>query len=92
MPPAASRQPPAGESLPDDACGEPESLPLLGFVLKRLWDDRFADRLGTSTYEAMHGVSGAFWRRHLCDVVGRDLTQDERHGMPAGLPDRICPA
>ncbi|WP_308404954.1 trypsin-like peptidase domain-containing protein [Streptomyces sp. 35G-GA-8] len=31
------------------------------------------------------------WRRHLCDVVDRELTQDERRGMPGGLPDRICP-
>ncbi|WP_261991408.1 nSTAND1 domain-containing NTPase [Streptomyces sp. OR43] len=31
------------------------------------------------------------WKRHLCDVVGHDLTQDERRGLPAGLPDRICP-
>ncbi|MCF4140841.1 hypothetical protein L1856_34415 [Streptomyces sp. Tue 6430] len=31
------------------------------------------------------------WRRHLCDVVGRDLTEDERRGLPDGLPDRICP-
>lgn len=32
------------------------------------------------------------WKRHLCDVVGHDLTQDERRGLPAGLPDRICPS
>ncbi|MFH9131877.1 hypothetical protein ACH4KC_30825 [Streptomyces griseoaurantiacus] len=31
------------------------------------------------------------WKRHLCDVVGRDLTEDERRGMPGGLPGRICP-
>ncbi|MBZ6282684.1 hypothetical protein [Streptomyces olivaceus] len=31
------------------------------------------------------------WKRHLCDVVGHDLTQDERRGLPAGLPNRICP-
>lgn len=30
------------------------------------------------------------WKRHLCDVVDRDLAQDERRGMPGGLPDRIC--
>ncbi|MER7495202.1 hypothetical protein ABT033_21655 [Streptomyces pharetrae] len=40
----------------------------------------------------------ALWRRHLCDVLGRDLTEDERRSMPPelpGLPDlpeRICPA
>lgn len=31
------------------------------------------------------------WKRHLCKVVGHDLSQDERRGLPAGLPDRICP-
>jgi hypothetical protein len=31
------------------------------------------------------------WKRHLCDVVGRDLTRDERRGLPSGLPDVICP-
>ncbi|MDQ1006186.1 hypothetical protein QFZ82_000671 [Streptomyces sp. V4I23] len=32
------------------------------------------------------------WKRHLCRTVGRDLGEDERRGMPTGLPDRICPA
>nr|WP_256356070.1 serine protease [Streptomyces sp. PKU-EA00015] len=32
------------------------------------------------------------WGRHLCRAIGRDLGEDERRGMPAGLPDRICPA
>ncbi|MDQ8706159.1 trypsin-like peptidase domain-containing protein [Streptomyces sp. LHD-70] len=32
------------------------------------------------------------WQRHLCDAIGRDLTPDDRRGLPAGLPDRICPA
>ncbi|CAM5474826.1 hypothetical protein ACFV83_03770 [Streptomyces pharetrae] len=34
----------------------------------------------------------ALWRRHLCDVLGRDLTEDERRSMPSELPERICPA
>ncbi|ARF73484.1 hypothetical protein B7C62_15355 [Kitasatospora albolonga] len=33
----------------------------------------------------------SLWRRHLCTVVGRDLTADERQGLPHDLPDRICP-
>ncbi|WP_373681690.1 nSTAND1 domain-containing NTPase, partial [Streptomyces sp. b94] len=40
----------------DDACREPENLPLLGFLLNRLWDERFAGRLRLSTYTALHGV------------------------------------
>lgn len=31
------------------------------------------------------------WKRKLCDTLGRDLTEDERRGLPAWLPDRICP-
>lgn len=28
----------------------------------------------------------ALWKRHLCEVLGRDLTEDERSGLPPGLP------
>jgi hypothetical protein len=31
------------------------------------------------------------WKRHLCDVLGRELSEDERHGLQPGLPDVICP-
>ncbi|MFF0770234.1 trypsin-like peptidase domain-containing protein [Nonomuraea wenchangensis] len=31
------------------------------------------------------------WKSHLCAVIGRDLSEDERRGLPAGLPDVICP-
>ncbi|GII84637.1 hypothetical protein Ssi03_26270 [Sphaerisporangium siamense] len=31
------------------------------------------------------------WKSHLCDVLGRDLTEDERRILPPGLPDVICP-
>lgn len=30
------------------------------------------------------------WKRHLCKVIGRGLTDDERRGLPGRLPDRIC--
>ncbi|NEY32537.1 serine protease [Streptomyces sp. PRKS01-65] len=46
---------------------------------------------GRGRLDLIH-LEPALWKRHLCDVVGRDLTRDERRGMPAGLPDRICPA
>ncbi|MEU7556667.1 hypothetical protein AB0B01_30870, partial [Streptomyces sp. NPDC044571] len=32
------------------------------------------------------------WKRHLCEVLGRDLDQDERTGLPKGLPKNICPS
>ncbi|MCB5167023.1 serine protease [Streptomyces bambusae] len=31
------------------------------------------------------------WKRELCDVLGRDLSRDERRGFPTWLPHRICP-
>ncbi|MFF1449564.1 AAA family ATPase [Streptomyces sp. NPDC058274] len=30
------------------------------------------------------------WKRHLCGVLGRDLTDDERRGLPE-LPGAVCP-
>jgi hypothetical protein len=30
------------------------------------------------------------WKRHLCKVIGRGLTDDERRGLPGQLPDKIC--
>ncbi|MFD3484845.1 trypsin-like peptidase domain-containing protein [Streptomyces sp. NPDC058665] len=34
----------------------------------------------------------ALWRRHLCKVLGRELTQDERRGLAHGVPTDICPS
>ncbi|WP_030543301.1 trypsin-like peptidase domain-containing protein [Streptomyces albus] len=55
-----------------------------------------ASRDGRTLVRAVEGrgdlirLDPGLWKRHLCDVVGRDLTRDERRGMPGGLPDRIC--
>ncbi|WP_097873740.1 trypsin-like peptidase domain-containing protein [Streptomyces sp. ms184] len=57
--PAVAYEPGLAERILDDACREPENLPLLGFLLKRLWDERFAGRLRLSTYQELHGVEGA---------------------------------
>ncbi|MEU3579895.1 trypsin-like peptidase domain-containing protein [Streptomyces globisporus] len=57
--PAVVYEPGLAERILDDARREPENLPLLGFLLKRLWDERFAGRLCLSTYTALHGVEGA---------------------------------
>ncbi|MFE5242364.1 MULTISPECIES: serine protease [unclassified Streptomyces] len=32
------------------------------------------------------------WKDQLCDIFGRDLTEDELQGLPPWLPNRICPA
>ncbi|MEU1821227.1 trypsin-like peptidase domain-containing protein [Streptomyces abikoensis] len=32
------------------------------------------------------------WKRHLCAILGRDLTDDERTALPGNLPNEICPA
>ncbi|MEU6059050.1 serine protease [Streptomyces sp. NPDC047097] len=57
--PAVGYEPGLAERILRDAGDRPESLPLLGFVLRKLWDDRFGGRLRTETYEAVRGVSGA---------------------------------
>ncbi|MBN0048201.1 trypsin-like peptidase domain-containing protein [Streptomyces actuosus] len=57
--PAVAYDPGLAQRILDDACGQPENLPLLGFLLRQLWDDQFAGRLRMTTYEAMHGVKGA---------------------------------
>ncbi|MCK8678487.1 nSTAND1 domain-containing NTPase [Streptomyces lichenis] len=31
------------------------------------------------------------WKKQLCDTLGRDLSEEERRGMPAWLPHRTCP-
>ncbi|MEV8596346.1 trypsin-like peptidase domain-containing protein [Streptomyces sp. NPDC052012] len=49
--------------LLDDAGSEPGVLPLLGFVLRTLWERRAGGRLLTTAYEEMGGVLGAL-RRH----------------------------
>lgn len=43
----------------DDVGDEPGHLPLLEFVLKRLWEDRQGPKLSHQAYEAMGGLQGA---------------------------------
>ncbi|MDJ1644700.1 serine protease [Streptomyces pakalii] len=69
--PAVVYEPGLADRILADAYREPENLPLLGFLLKRLWDERFAGRLRLSTYTALHGVEGALqehcekaWKRY----------------------------
>ncbi|UZI30611.1 trypsin-like peptidase domain-containing protein [Streptomyces sp. VB1] len=57
--PAVEYDPGLVDRILEDACREPENLPLLGFLLKKLWDNRSGGRLRTSTYQALNGVKGA---------------------------------
>ncbi|MEU2513454.1 nSTAND1 domain-containing NTPase [Streptomyces syringium] len=57
--PAVTYDPGLDRRILDDARDEPGILPLLGFVLEQLWEQRAAGRLRSATYEAMGGVSGA---------------------------------
>ncbi|MBT2508598.1 trypsin-like peptidase domain-containing protein [Streptomyces sp. ISL-98] len=45
------------------------------------------DRSGMDVFR----LDPELWKRHLCEVLGRDLTADERRTLPSGIPDRICP-
>ncbi|MFJ3953668.1 trypsin-like peptidase domain-containing protein [Streptomyces libani] len=60
-------------------------------LLRTLSGGGFGESRGHGRIDLIH-LDPELWKRHLCDAIGRDLTQDERRGMPAGLPDRTCPA
>ncbi|WP_371100209.1 trypsin-like peptidase domain-containing protein [Streptomyces sp. PU_AKi4] len=75
--PAVAYDPGLAKRILDDACREPENLPLLGFVLKQLWDGQSAGRLLTTIYEAMHGVQGAL-AQHCDDAWKEVIEQDEK--------------
>jgi WD40 repeat protein len=81
--PAVAYDPGLAQRVLDDACREPENLPLLGFLLKQLWDQRFAGRLRTSTYEAMHGVKGAL-EKH-CDEAWKQCVGENDKAAAARL-------
>ncbi|MFD7629554.1 trypsin-like peptidase domain-containing protein [Streptomyces sp. NPDC059851] len=60
--PAVSYDPGLVARMLDDAGTEPGALPLLGFVLARLWDERSLGRLTFNSYEEIGGVRGALGR------------------------------
>ncbi|MFD5899581.1 trypsin-like peptidase domain-containing protein [Streptomyces sp. NPDC060366] len=47
------------------------------------------DALGKSPL-SLTRLDPILWKRHLCKVIGRGLTGDERRGLPGQLPDKIC--
>ncbi|MFF7097311.1 trypsin-like peptidase domain-containing protein [Streptomyces rubradiris] len=47
------------------------------------------DALGKSPL-SLTRLDPILWKRHLCEVIGRGLTDDERRGLPGQLPDKIC--
>ncbi|MEB3962672.1 trypsin-like peptidase domain-containing protein [Streptomyces kunmingensis] len=47
------------------------------------------DALGKSPL-SLTRLDPLLWKRHLCKVIGRGLTDDERRGLPGQLPDKIC--
>ncbi|MER7397023.1 trypsin-like peptidase domain-containing protein [Streptomyces sp. NPDC000151] len=51
------------ETMLDDAGGEPGALPLLGFVLDRLWREQERGQLRFDAYHALGGVRGALGRQ-----------------------------
>ncbi|MFC8424133.1 trypsin-like peptidase domain-containing protein [Streptomyces sp. NPDC057236] len=48
------------------------------------------DALGKSPL-SLTRLDPTLWKRHLCKVIGRGLTDDERRGLPGRLPDKVCP-
>ncbi|RKT03414.1 WD40 repeat protein [Streptomyces sp. 3211.6] len=60
--PSVSYDPGLVARMLDDAGTEPGALPLLGFVLARLWDEQALGRLRFDSYEEIGGVRGALGR------------------------------
>ncbi|WP_203184738.1 S1 family peptidase [Streptomyces pratensis] len=73
--PAVTYDPGLAQRILDDACQEPEGMPLLGFVLKQLWDEQFAGRLRMTAYDAMHGMQGAL-EKH-CDEAWKSCVGED---------------
>ncbi|MFF7249292.1 trypsin-like peptidase domain-containing protein [Embleya sp. NPDC008237] len=46
---------------------------------------------GTGGHMELLRLDPALWKRHMCTVLGRDLTDDERTSLPHHLPTEICP-
>ncbi|AZM74795.1 serine protease [Streptomyces sp. KPB2] len=65
--PAWEYDPGLAQRILDDAGAAPGVLPLLGFVLETLWEQRAAGRLRTETYDSIGRVAGAL--RHRADEV-----------------------
>ncbi|MGW1162528.1 nSTAND1 domain-containing NTPase [Streptomyces sp. NPDC002519] len=71
------------ERLLDDTGDEPGALPLLGFVLARLWRERSAGRMRFATYGEIGGVRGALGRH--AERVWRDRVRAEDEEEALGL-------
>ncbi len=63
----------------DDVGDEPGHLPLLEFVLKRLWEDRQGPELSHQAYEAMGGLQGAVAKK--AEAVFAKLTPPEQEAV-----------
>ncbi|MFD0421012.1 nSTAND1 domain-containing NTPase [Streptomyces parvus] len=57
-----------------------------------------ASKDGKTLLRFMDGASDtirldpALWKQHLCEIVDRNFTADERTRLPSGLPDITCPS
>ncbi|MGA5555398.1 trypsin-like peptidase domain-containing protein [Streptomyces lavendulocolor] len=92
--PAVAYDPGLDRRILDDAGGDPGVLPLLGFVLEQLWEQRAGGRLRAAAYEEMEGVTGALelhaeraWRECVGD---RQDVEDEALRLLTGLV-RVLP-
>ncbi|WNF31066.1 trypsin-like peptidase domain-containing protein [Streptomyces sp. C11-1] len=47
-------------------------------------------RIDKAAVNVLH-LDPELWKKELCGTLGRDLSSDERRGLPTWLPDRICP-
>jgi formylglycine-generating enzyme required for sulfatase activity len=67
------------ERILDDVGEEPGNLPLLEFVLERLWEDRRGGQLLHAVYESMGGLEGAIATK--AEEVFAALVPAEQHAV-----------
>ncbi|MFE9834746.1 hypothetical protein ACFYP4_06300 [Streptomyces sp. NPDC005551] len=84
----------AGNSVRFQYAGDPSRFETYDFA-----EDQYflaATRDGRTLLRVQNGVVNLLsldpgrWKRHLCEVLGRDLTDGERRGLPR-LPAAVCP-
>ncbi|GHH89841.1 nSTAND1 domain-containing NTPase [Streptomyces capillispiralis] len=79
--PGVSYEPGLARRILEDAGSEPGALPLLGFVLRHLWEEQSGGRLRVEAYERAGGVSGAL-RRHAEEAWRKYVPSAAETGSP----------
>ncbi|MFJ4689378.1 hypothetical protein [Streptomyces sp. NPDC088789] len=64
---------------------------LLSIPVEDDLEDLYDDAPDAGRLPTLFRIDSALWKEHLCGVVGRELTADERTALSGELPERSCP-